>query len=209
MNDSLTSVGQRIKQRRIELNLTQSYIQMKTGISSGNLSEIENGNRTPSMATLYRLSDILACSIDWIVKGAYEPEHVMSDDMAETDINNLITEKGFDMEAVGARIKKYRKLLGLSQTDVYEKCGITSGALSRIEHGKTVPSILIFYNLSEILNCDMKWLLTGIAPHYEGNHLTEPEKNMITDMHKLPAEEQKELYDILQLKLRKVEKQQD
>lgn len=69
MNIDMKTIGARIKARRIELGLKQTQIKDSVGISSGNLSEIENGNRTPSMITLFRLSEILNCSIDWIVKG--------------------------------------------------------------------------------------------------------------------------------------------
>lgn len=69
MELNMKTIGIRIKERRTELQLKQNDIKNLVGISSGNLSEIENGNRTPSMITLYRLSEILDCSIDWIVKG--------------------------------------------------------------------------------------------------------------------------------------------
>lgn len=62
-------IGERIKQRRIELGLTQRQIKQATGISSGNMSDLENGNRLPSTPALIALSDILNCSIDWILKG--------------------------------------------------------------------------------------------------------------------------------------------
>lgn len=62
-------IGQRIKDRRIELQLTQSYIQKNTSISSGNLSCIENGKYLPSATALIELSQILDCSIDWILTG--------------------------------------------------------------------------------------------------------------------------------------------
>lgn len=63
------AIGERIKLRRAELNLKQTDVKAYVGISSGNLSDIENGNRTPAMKTLIKLSDVLQCSIDWIVKG--------------------------------------------------------------------------------------------------------------------------------------------
>ena len=47
-----TSIGTRIKQRRKELGLTQVQIKQETGISSGNMSEIENGNKLPSTPAL-------------------------------------------------------------------------------------------------------------------------------------------------------------
>lgn len=64
-----TSIGQRILHRRKELGLTQAMIQQQTGISSGNLSSIERGNKLPSAPSLIRLSEVLNCSTDWILKG--------------------------------------------------------------------------------------------------------------------------------------------
>ena len=62
-------IGQRIKQRRKELNITQTQIQQETSISSGNLSCIENGKYLPSAVALLELSKILNCSIDWMLTG--------------------------------------------------------------------------------------------------------------------------------------------
>lgn len=62
-------IGQRIKERRKELKITQTQIQQKTSISSGNLSCIENGKYLPSSIALMELSQILNCSVDWILTG--------------------------------------------------------------------------------------------------------------------------------------------
>lgn len=63
------TIGARIKQRRKELGLTQLQIKQETGISSGNMSDIENNNKLPSAPALISLSKVLNCSIDWILKG--------------------------------------------------------------------------------------------------------------------------------------------
>lgn len=63
------TIGLRIKQRRKELKITQTYIQDNSSISSGNLSCIENGKYLPSTTSLLELSKILNCSIDWILTG--------------------------------------------------------------------------------------------------------------------------------------------
>ena len=62
-------IGKRIKERRKELRITQTYIQEKTSVTSGNLSCIENGKYLPSAVALLELSRILDCSIDWILTG--------------------------------------------------------------------------------------------------------------------------------------------
>lgn len=65
----MEEIGKRIKTRRTELKLKQLQIKDKTGISSGNLSDIENGKKLPSAQALIALSETLQCSIDWILTG--------------------------------------------------------------------------------------------------------------------------------------------
>lgn len=76
-----------------------------------------------------------------------------------------------NMTDIGKRIKDRRKELNLSQLDIYERCDITSGALSKIENGKTTPSITAFYKLSSILECDMDWLATGYSSDLQNAHI--------------------------------------
>lgn len=64
-----TIIGQRIKERRKELHITQNEIQESCGISTGNLSGIETGRYLPSAVALIQLSQILKCSIDWMLTG--------------------------------------------------------------------------------------------------------------------------------------------
>lgn len=105
---------------------------------------------------------------------------------------------------IGERIKNRRHELGLTQTDIYEESGITSGVLSRIENGKNVPSITIFYKLSEILECDMNWLATGIYANMQNLAICKNEELLINGFRKLPEEEQNELLEIMNMKLRKI-----
>ena len=98
-------IGQRIKNRRKELNITQTQIQEATGISSGNLSGIENGRYLPSTAALLDLSQILDCSIDWILRG----ESLKSTNEKISDINENADE--------AALLKYYR---GMSEDDQEE-----------------------------------------------------------------------------------------
>lgn len=65
----INMIGQRIKDRRKELHITGADIKEKTGISTGNLSSIENGKNLPSSIALIELSKILDCSVDWILFG--------------------------------------------------------------------------------------------------------------------------------------------
>lgn len=85
-------IGNRIKQRRKELGLTQVQIYQATGISSGNLSTIENGKSLPSSAALVGLSDLLQCSIDYLLKGVPSLEISKNEDSVSrsTTDDNLL-----------------------------------------------------------------------------------------------------------------------
>lgn len=111
-----------------------------------------------------------------------------------------------DMIGIGERIKGRRKELGLSQTDIYERCDITSGALSKIENGKTTPSIVAFYKLSQVLECDMNWLATGSSSYLQNFSICKWEDELLNGFRKLSEEDQEELMEILEMKLRKVQR---
>lgn len=90
-------IGQRIKERRKELKITQTQIQQETSISSGNLSCIENGKYLPSAVALLELSKILNCSIDWILAGKspiYEKDLIL--DNKESELLNGFRELSED-----------------------------------------------------------------------------------------------------------------
>ncbi len=65
----MITIGERIKVRRKELNLTIKQLHEKTGLSVGNISDMENNKYAPSTSSLVPLSQILDCSIDWIITG--------------------------------------------------------------------------------------------------------------------------------------------
>jgi transcriptional regulator with XRE-family HTH domain len=111
-----------------------------------------------------------------------------------------------NMLSIGERIKTRRLELHLTQTDIFEKCGIASGVLSRIENGKNVPSIITFYKLSQVLECDMNWLATGLSTNMQNFTFYKNEEELIGDFRKLSDDDKEELIEILHLKLRRSQK---
>lgn len=62
-------IGDRIKTKRKEANLTIKKMHELSGLSIGSISDIENNKYAPSISSLLSLSKTLKCSIDWIVTG--------------------------------------------------------------------------------------------------------------------------------------------
>lgn len=68
----LDMLGMRIKERRKQKGLTLKQVEQLTGISNGNLSEIERGIKTPSLSSLVKIVNVLECSADDLIFGENE-----------------------------------------------------------------------------------------------------------------------------------------
>ena len=62
----------------------------------------------------------------------------------------------------GSRIKNLRKNKNLSQTELAQLMGLTSGAMSAIEVGKNHPTAELLIKLSDFFNVSTDYLLKGV-----------------------------------------------
>jgi transcriptional regulator with XRE-family HTH domain len=70
----VSSVGERIKQRRLELGWTQDQLCTKAGISASFLSDLENGKRSVSASNLLDIARALSVSLDYLMTGKASSE---------------------------------------------------------------------------------------------------------------------------------------
>lgn len=63
---------------------------------------------------------------------------------------------------IGQAVRERRLDLGLSQTEVATRAGMTQPALSRLEAGGAVPTIPVLERLAAALNAD---LVVSLTPH--------------------------------------------
>ena len=108
---------------------------------------------------------------------------------------------------IGQRIKNRRRELKITQTQIQQETSISSGNLSCIENGKYLPSAIALLELSKILDCSIDWILTGESSISENQTILETrEQTLLNGFRMLPEDEQKELIEILEMKLRKIHK---
>ncbi|WP_313559101.1 helix-turn-helix domain-containing protein [Ruminiclostridium cellobioparum] len=72
-------LGRRIREYRTKINLTQEYVAEAVGISAVFMSQLENGNRKPSLETVFNISNILNVPMDYLMK----------DSVIETDSSKM------------------------------------------------------------------------------------------------------------------------
>lgn len=77
---NLLQIGKRIKQCRIRQNLTQECLAEKIDVSPHYIYEIERGAKTMSMFTLYKISNVLNISTDYILTGNVKDSPTEPDD---------------------------------------------------------------------------------------------------------------------------------
>lgn len=63
-----TKLGQNLKKIRAEEKMSQGDIARKLGVDRGYISNIENGKKNPTLATIERLANALGISVDELLK---------------------------------------------------------------------------------------------------------------------------------------------
>lgn len=78
-------IGQRMRERRLHKKLTQKQLASLAKIR-GSISELENSKYLPSAETLLNISQILDCSIEWILTG----EDRISDNAIPEQLSDIL-----------------------------------------------------------------------------------------------------------------------
>lgn len=98
------TIGQQVRKYRQEMALTNSELARNAGISQGMLSKIENGQISPSLATLRALGEALNVPLTALFRG-YE---------REGEATFVKAGQGLDIERRGTRAGHQYQLLGHS-----------------------------------------------------------------------------------------------
>jgi transcriptional regulator with XRE-family HTH domain len=65
----MPAVGDRIREIREELRMTQDQVAERAGMSKGFLSDVENNKRNISSQNLLKIANILGASVDYLLRG--------------------------------------------------------------------------------------------------------------------------------------------
>ena len=105
---------------------------------------------------------------------------------------------------LGEKVRTIRKSHELNQKEFALKIGVSQGTLSDIERGVCLPSYETIIALRNTFQCDLNWLLSEdeyvpSTPTY----VSSEELKLLTSIRTLPAQEKKELLEIIEIKMRK------
>lgn len=89
----MNNIGDRIKNRRKELGLTQMDLSKKLNISDKAVSKWEQGEGDPSTSMLPDIAKVLGVSLDYLLLGQIEDDSISLDDMDSEKRLNLLIKK--------------------------------------------------------------------------------------------------------------------
>ena len=99
------------------------------------------------------------------------------------------------LESFGARLRFLRKKHGLSQADFAEKLQYKgSASISKIETNSSPPDFYSLITISETLNADLHWLITG-QPAPSAQELTTERNDLMNKLSSYVISELKRLTD--------------
>lgn len=87
-NINYSLVGQKIKEKRNKLGLTQEKLAEKCGISVGYIAHIERGSKSLSLETAVKIAEVLNVSIDYLIIDTIHEENRIINSL-ETEINSM------------------------------------------------------------------------------------------------------------------------
>ncbi|MBV6647450.1 MAG: helix-turn-helix domain-containing protein [Cyclobacteriaceae bacterium] len=127
MSSYSRTIPQRIKEKRIEANLTQQRLAELTGVKRGVVNAYENGNNSPSLDWLSKFIVICNTTYDYVLDGGGEQDLAIIEEEAapygKYDILQLIDNLGDKIdedlyEAIRLKSSKLIQQLNESQSKV-------------------------------------------------------------------------------------------
>lgn len=83
-------IGQKIRERRQSLGITQEFIANRLDVNPSHISNIECGRANPSLTALVKIANILQCSVDYFIHEEYTFSIHRQEDMT---LDNQIIDK--------------------------------------------------------------------------------------------------------------------
>lgn len=147
----MNTVGETITIYRVKKGLTKAKLSQITKVSPSLITKLENGERMPSTKTKLKIANALNVDIKEM--------------FPDFEFDNVIVEKTKRLTdetyiKIGENIEKYRKLRGISLTELAELVGMTANAISNYERAKRKPPIDILKKIAIAFNINANELIT-------------------------------------------------
>ncbi len=112
------NLAARLRDRRERRNLKNSQVALYLGLSTAHISNIENGNREPSLDLLARLADYYRCSVDYLLGLTDDPRPANRQAMSEAAVDAINLIDSLPPEKRAATVAVLRAMIELMEVGV-------------------------------------------------------------------------------------------
>lgn len=146
------SFQERLRQARINKNLTQEQLASLIGVAKSTLNGYEKNNREPDFSKIKKLIRVLEVDANYLFEV----------DKSNQTIEKFAQQHGInDLSTLGSRIYAARKAKNLKQNDLAEIIDVGSGAvISNWEKDINKPDIEKLLKLCHALDVSLEYLLS-------------------------------------------------
>lgn len=123
---SFPKVAEKLRSLREAKGLSLNELAKKAGISPSHLSEIERDRAKASLKTLEKLAQALDVPVFSILRD-------------------------YEEDTLGARLRRLREKMGLSQKELALRTGLSPSLIGQIETGRSQPSLATLHLLADVL----------------------------------------------------------
>ena len=151
---SQEEIGNRIKSRRDELDMTLDEVAAKVGVSKSTIQRYENGliGRV-KLPVIKSIANALRVSPYWLVGVVQEKNAVQKDDGLSPLEAQLFVMGSFSQKLKASRIAR-----GLSQEELARRLNTTKQVISHYERGERTPRVDIAAKFAQVLDVPVKYL---------------------------------------------------
>lgn len=108
----------RLRERRERRNLKNSQVALYLGLSTAHISNIENGNREPSLDLLVRLAEYYRCSVDYLLGLTDDPRPAGQQSVSEAAVDAINLIDSLPPERRAAAVDVLRSILEFAEVGV-------------------------------------------------------------------------------------------
>ena len=101
-----------------------------------------------------------------------------------------------EVENYGAKFKKLRLEMGLTQNEVATALSVTPGYISNVENGRTAMSLRVLTYYAKLMNISLDSLVGNLEPEYRAPALN---RELTEEISKLSEDNKKKLLETLKI----------
>lgn len=161
--DSAPEIGERVKQARLSLDLTQAKFGAGIGLKQNSIALIERGDRNLSNQAIISICREYGINESWLRTGEGK---MMSGNNEESDTVAMFENDSAD--GIENRIKQVRIDCGLSQADMAVTLNLSENFVWMMENGKRFPGDRTIADICSAFGVNEAWLRTGEGEMFSG-----------------------------------------